>query len=148
VKAPGAAADQGAATVWVLSAAFVLAAAALLVVGQGTAVLIRHRAAMAADAAALAAATHALDGPRVGCAAARGSAAENHARLVGCRVVGGTTTVATEVSMPAWMPWAGAASGVARAEQMTTDQMELHQAGRRRNLAPSTSLSGMTTWRW
>jgi secretion/DNA translocation related TadE-like protein len=140
--------DEGAATVWVLSAAFALAAAGLLVVVEGTAVLTRHRAELAADAAALAAATRVLDGPGVSCAAARGSAADNHARLVACQVAGAVASVTTEVPTPAWLPWPGFASGVARAEQIVANRMELRQAGPRRNLAPSTSLSGMTTWRW
>ncbi|HVX44211.1 MAG TPA: Rv3654c family TadE-like protein [Mycobacteriales bacterium] len=60
---------------------------------RGTAVIARHRAAAAADFAALAGAVEAVSGRDTACAAARSVAAENGGELVQCTVAGSVVTV-------------------------------------------------------
>ncbi|PJE96390.1 hypothetical protein CUT44_17910 [Streptomyces carminius] len=78
--------DGGSATVWAAVCGVVLCVLAVAVLGLGQAVVVRHRAGAAADAAALAAADHALWGDARACAAAREVAAAQRARVVRCRV--------------------------------------------------------------
>jgi secretion/DNA translocation related TadE-like protein len=75
--------DRGSACIWVLTVSAVLIAAALVVATRGGAVLARHRAESAADAAALAAAAQIGVGPDP-CQAAGRLAAANHARISRC----------------------------------------------------------------
>ncbi|CAL9484130.1 Rv3654c family TadE-like protein [Streptomyces radiopugnans] len=79
-------AERGSATVWAALCGLVLCTVAVGVLGLGQAVVTRHRAGAAADAAALAAADHALRGAEEACAAARRVAAAQGARVVRCRV--------------------------------------------------------------
>ncbi|WP_410537404.1 Rv3654c family TadE-like protein [Streptomyces sp. KL2] len=79
-------AERGSATVWAALCGLVLCTVAAGVLALGQAVVTRHRAGAAADAAALAAADHALRGAEEACAAARRVAAAQRARVVRCRV--------------------------------------------------------------
>jgi secretion/DNA translocation related TadE-like protein len=107
--------DSGAATVLALATCAVLALLAGVLAEAGLAAGTRHRAALAADAAALAAAGHTSDGPGAACAAAERVLTADGARLVGCSVDGPFAVVHDRVAAPGWLAWAGAAAGVARA---------------------------------
>lgn len=132
--------DGGFASVWVLTCVLLLGAASGLAAVRGAATVVRHRAAAAADAAALAAAGAVADGRRAACRQAARIAAADGAEVVACTVAGLTATVTTRVQPPPWLTWAGAGCGRARAGQIPADRQEPLEAGRRRNLAPSTSL--------
>ncbi|MFI0966120.1 Rv3654c family TadE-like protein [Streptomyces sp. NPDC021080] len=80
--------DRGSATVWTVGAIAVLCAVFGAVLSMGQAVVVRHRAAGAADLAALAAADHWSDGGTVACAHAERVARAQGARLVRCAVEG------------------------------------------------------------
>lgn len=89
------------------SLAAVACVAVLLLLGAGLGVvgaLVRaHRVAQsAADLAALGAAAE-LARTGDGCGAGAEVAVANHARLVGCEVVGATVTVLVEVEGPHWL---------------------------------------------
>lgn len=92
--------DTGSATVLVLGLAAVLALVAVLAVGVTGADVARHRADGAADLAALAAATRALDGEGAACRAAARTAALTGARAVSCRLDGDVATVVVEARLP------------------------------------------------
>lgn len=107
--------DAGVATVWAAGAVVLLVS--LLVFGLHLAAVTsgRHRAEAAADLAALAAASHALDGEQVACAYAARVVHGMTARLLSCRVVGWDALVETVVT-PALAPaGTGDARGRARA---------------------------------
>ncbi|MGY1452291.1 Rv3654c family TadE-like protein [Streptomyces sp. SS8] len=78
--------ERGSATVWAALCGLMLCTVAVGVLALGQAVVTRHRAGAAADAAALAAADHALRGAREACDAARRVAAAQRAKVVRCRV--------------------------------------------------------------
>ncbi|MFD5634635.1 Rv3654c family TadE-like protein, partial [Streptomyces sp. NPDC127077] len=80
--------DRGSATVWTVGAVAVLCAVFGAVLSMGQAVVVRHRAAGAADLAALAAADHWSDGGTAACARADRVARAQSARLVRCEVEG------------------------------------------------------------
>ncbi|MFJ8801599.1 Rv3654c family TadE-like protein [Streptomyces sp. NPDC102487] len=80
--------DQGSATVWAVGAMAALCAVFFVVLATGHAAVTRHRAAGAADLAALAAADHWSDGGTVACARADRVARAQNARLVRCAVEG------------------------------------------------------------
>ena len=80
--------DRGSATVWSVGAVAVLCVVFGVVLALGQAVVVRHRAAGAADLAALAAADHWADGGRAACARAGRLARAQSSRLVRCVVVG------------------------------------------------------------
>ncbi|KUM75890.1 hypothetical protein AQI84_19500 [Streptomyces griseorubiginosus] len=84
----GARSDRGSATVWSVGAVAVLCVVFGGVLAFGQAVVVRHRAAGAADLAALAAADHWADGPGVACARAEEVARAQGTRLVRCGMVG------------------------------------------------------------
>ena len=107
--------DSGAATVLALAACAVLVLVAGVLAEAGVAAVTRHRAALAADAAAIAAASRAGEGPEVACAAARHVLTADGAFLVGCSVDGPFAVVRDRVPAPSWMAWAGWAPGAARA---------------------------------
>ncbi|GAC1442941.1 MAG: hypothetical protein NVSMB55_15020 [Mycobacteriales bacterium] len=90
-------ADRGSASILALSLASVLALIGALTAGVGAVAVARHRAASAADLAALAAADRALDGPAVACAAARRTADDVAARLETCTVTGDVAEVVVAV---------------------------------------------------
>ena len=80
--------DRGSATVWSVGAIAVLCVVFGVVLALGQAVVIRHRAAGAADLAALAAADHWADGGQAACARADRVARSQGTRLVRCVIVG------------------------------------------------------------
>lgn len=93
------------------------------VVALGTARVVRHKAAVAADAAALAAAGATLTGEARACALAERAAALGGARLVGCRITGDVADVEVEMRPPSWFPVAGVARLNARAGPAETDHV-------------------------
>jgi secretion/DNA translocation related TadE-like protein len=107
--------DGGSASVWALSLAMVLWVCVAAVVLAGGAVIARHRAATAADMAALAAASvigrSEMAGESAGestgdpggraCAAANAIALANDATVTSCQVVGQVVDVTTTVRVPA-----------------------------------------------
>ncbi|MFG2293506.1 Rv3654c family TadE-like protein [Streptomyces sp. NPDC048603] len=90
--------DRGSATVWAALVTTVLGAVFGGVLLLGQAVVARHRAAAAADLAALAAATAWAHGPPAACAAARRVAEAQDAGLAGCAVEGETAEVTAEAA--------------------------------------------------
>ena len=90
----------------------VVASAAVLV---GQTELAGHRAAAAADLAALAAADSALLGPAEACARAAAVATGSGARLVSCTVVDGVSDVSTGARLPVALRRFGTATARARA---------------------------------
>lgn len=114
--------ERGSASIWVLALAFVLFAGAVTVSLYGSAVTARHRAAAAADLAALAAAERLWSGdPAEPCRTARTVATRNGAALDECRVGAGYAAVATEVRFRGMLARLGHASGRARAVPGTAD---------------------------
>lgn len=106
--------DAGSGAVWVLAVALVAVLVAMLFAARGAAVVARHRADAAADFAALAGATRAIEGATGACSLARGIAARNGAQLTRCTVMGVVVEVETRVSLPgALRRWS--ATGAARA---------------------------------
>ncbi|WP_308344828.1 Rv3654c family TadE-like protein [Streptomyces sp. ISL-94] len=94
--------DRGSATVWAVLVATVLGAVFGGVLLLGQAVVARHRAAAAADLAALAAAASWAHGPEAACATARRVARAQGAALAACRVEG---EVAEVTARPATGPF-------------------------------------------
>lgn len=101
--------DAGSASLWALSLAMVLWVCVAGVVLAGVAVTARHRAATAADLAALAGASVVAriqsggdpSGRASACAAADGIAMANDAIVTSCRVTGQVVDVTTAVHIPA-----------------------------------------------
>ncbi|MEU4150934.1 Rv3654c family TadE-like protein [Streptomyces sp. NPDC026659] len=89
--------DQGSATVWSLGAVAVLCVVFGAVLALGHAVAVRHRAAGAADLAALAAADHWAEGGAAACARAERVATAQGARLVRCVISGEVSDVSAGV---------------------------------------------------
>jgi secretion/DNA translocation related TadE-like protein len=77
--------DSGAATIWTALAVAALTGVVLLGCWLGAAVIARHRAEAAADLGALAAASHAAEGPARACDRARWVADRLGATLLTCR---------------------------------------------------------------
>lgn len=93
--------DRGSATVWAVCMIGAVCAVFGVLLAQGEAVLVRHRAAGAADLAALAAADHWMEGGEVACATAGRVAVAQGSRLVRCAVVGEVSDVtASSVAGP------------------------------------------------
>jgi secretion/DNA translocation related TadE-like protein len=90
--------------------------AAILVLALGAAVGTRHRAAVAADAAALAAAARADLGVEEACAAARQIAGAQGADLTACAITSGFADVTAETRPPPMLePFGGRSRVQARA---------------------------------
>lgn len=87
--------DRGSATVWSVGAIGVLCAVFGVLLGLGQAVVVRHRAAGAADLAALAAADHWAEGTAAACARADRVARAQGSRLTWCVIVGDVSDVTT-----------------------------------------------------
>jgi secretion/DNA translocation related TadE-like protein len=81
----GAGPDSGVATIWTAMAVAALTGVAVLGCWLGAAVLARHRAESAADLGALAAASHAAEGPTRACERARWIADRMAVSLLTCR---------------------------------------------------------------
>lgn len=77
--------DSGVATIWTAMAAATLTGVALLALWLGAAVIARHQAESAADLGALAAASHASEGPTPACERARWVADRMGVTLLTCR---------------------------------------------------------------
>ncbi|MGW5719649.1 Rv3654c family TadE-like protein [Amycolatopsis sp. NPDC003865] len=77
--------DSGVATIWTAMAIAALTGVAALGCWLATAVIARHRAETAADLGALAAASHAVEGPAQACERARWVADRMGVTLVSCR---------------------------------------------------------------
>ncbi|MEU6801527.1 Rv3654c family TadE-like protein [Streptomyces neyagawaensis] len=88
VASPTTRSDRGSATVWVVGVLVVLCAVFGAVLAIGQVVVIRHRAAGAADLAALAAADHWMKGGEGACATADRVARAQGSRIVSCEVEG------------------------------------------------------------
>jgi secretion/DNA translocation related TadE-like protein len=91
--------ERGAGSILVLSAVMVVLTALLMVATLGGGYLARHRAAAAADLAALAAAGQVWSGPAAACSSAGGVAEANGAVLRSCRVHGEQVEVVTSVEV-------------------------------------------------
>jgi len=89
--------ERGSATVWGLSIIVVLAAALMVGLTLGAAVIQRHRATRTAELAALAGAGQVLEGTATACARAADIARRHDAVLAACDVTG--AIVAVEVSL-------------------------------------------------
>ncbi len=95
--APGERAERGAGSVLVLSIVAVLAVATGAVLVLVSAVAVRHRAAAAADLAALAAAQSVLSGPAQACGLAARVAGQLGGTLVACELHGRIAEVTVSV---------------------------------------------------
>jgi secretion/DNA translocation related TadE-like protein len=107
--------DLGSGTVHVLAVAVLLLATLGTVMALGSALVARHRAAAAADLAALAAADRAVEGSATACAAATAVAAHHAAQLAECRLAGDVVEVTVTVPLPVGMRALGPAIAHARA---------------------------------
>ena len=92
--------DQGSATLYGLIAIILVTLVGMAGVLLGYAVVGRHRAAAAADLAALAGAAQAVDGSVPACAVVREVATANGAAVSGCRLDGLIIDVVIEVRLP------------------------------------------------
>ncbi|WP_374775106.1 flp pilus-assembly TadE/G-like family protein [Streptomyces sp. NBC_01310] len=106
--------DRGSATVWAALVATVLGAVFGGVLLLGQAVVARHRAAAAADLAALAAAATWAHGPPTACAAALRVARAQGAALAGCQVEGEVAEVTARVAAGPFTPAVRARAGPPR----------------------------------
>lgn len=111
----GARQDSGVATVWAAAAVSVVLVIAVFGVNLGAAVSGRHRAAAAADLAALAAASHVADGVVAACAHSVRVTDGMGTELASCRVSGWEAFVEVEVRPPVPLVPLGTARGRARA---------------------------------
>lgn len=107
--------DAGFAALVVLALAAVLVACGSFAVALGSVAVTRHRAASAADLAALTAAVHAREGTSAACAAARRTAASQHALLRSCWLEGLDAVVEVTAQPGAALDRLGPATGRARA---------------------------------
>jgi secretion/DNA translocation related TadE-like protein len=92
-------AERGAGSLLVLSGVMVVLTALVVAATLGGGYLARHRAAAAADLAALAAAGQVWSGPAAACSSAGGIAEANGAVLRSCRVRGQQVEVVTSVEV-------------------------------------------------
>lgn len=107
--------DAGAASVLVLALASVLALIACVLVALAVAGTSRHRAAVAADLGALAAAGRALQGPAAACALADQVVSAQGGQLTGCWVDGEISEIEVSVRPGGTVGMLGTARGRARA---------------------------------
>ncbi|HET9142113.1 Rv3654c family TadE-like protein [Actinophytocola sp.] len=107
--------DRGSASVWGAGGIAVVLVLIGLVVGIGAAAVTRHRAASAADLAALAAAAHAVSGERSACDRARWVADRMRVRLAACRLTGWEAEVLIVAQPPDLLVGFGSATAAARA---------------------------------
>lgn len=107
--------DEGSATVLVLALCSLLVVCAAVLVAVASVAVVRHRAAQAADSAALAAATRSLHGVDAACRTADELARASGARLLSCALQGDLADVLVEVRPEGWLSRFGAARGRARA---------------------------------
>ncbi|MFD9353814.1 Rv3654c family TadE-like protein [Streptomyces sp. NPDC060031] len=98
------AADRGSATVWAALVVTVLGAVFGGVLLLGQAVVARHRAAAAADLAALAAAASWTHGPQAACATAARVAGAQGARVTACVLTGETAQITARAATGPFTP--------------------------------------------
>ncbi|OEJ32586.1 Rv3654c family TadE-like protein [Streptomyces subrutilus] len=106
--------DRGSATVWAVLAATVLGAVFGGVLLLGQAVVARHRAAAAADLAALAAAATWAHGPETACGAALRVARAQGAALAACSLEGEVAEVTARPAAGTFTPEIRARAGPPR----------------------------------
>ncbi|WP_063786513.1 Rv3654c family TadE-like protein [Streptomyces sp. IGB124] len=106
--------DRGSATVWAALVATVLGAVFAGVLLLGQAVVALHRAAAAADLAALAAAATWAHGPDTACATALRVARAQGAELAGCRLGGEVAEVEARAAAGPFAPLIRARAGPPR----------------------------------
>ncbi|MCI0685706.1 MAG: flp pilus-assembly TadE/G-like family protein [Sporichthyaceae bacterium] len=97
---PAGGTDRGSATIFGLIAVVLVTLVGMAGVLLGYAVVGRHRAAAAADLAALAGAARAVDGSAPACAVVGEVASANGASISNCRLDGLAVEVVTEVRLP------------------------------------------------
>jgi secretion/DNA translocation related TadE-like protein len=107
--------DDGFATVWVVTAMALVAVATVAAIGYGAATFERHRASAAADAAALAIALEAVQGPAVACGDGASLARLDGATVTRCELQGSVADVEVSVHLPGPLGRFGSATGRARA---------------------------------
>lgn len=107
--------DAGFVTVAVLALALALLAFGGVLASLGAVAVARHRAAAAADLAALAAAGHVIAGQPGACAAAWRVTRAQAAELTGCSISGTTVEVRATARPPGPLGSLGAATSTARA---------------------------------
>lgn len=112
--------DRGSATVLVLAMAGLVVLVGLLLAGLGAVAVTRHRAASAADLAALAAADVALQGPDAACAAAARVAERGATVLTACRLGDDVVEVVVVLRPGGVLGRLGEARAVARAGPTVT----------------------------
>ena len=122
--------DQGSGSIWILSVVMVVLTATVVIGILSQALGARVRAAGAADAAALAAATHALDGQLAACLVAKELASKNDALLTRCHLEGADAQVEVMVPFAGAMRVAGAAHATARARLEATFANPVRLSGR------------------
>jgi secretion/DNA translocation related TadE-like protein len=101
--------ERGSTSVWLLAMAALVTAAAVLAAAVAGAVTVRHRAAAAADLAALAGAGTAVSGGDA-CAMAARVVTANAARLTRCQVQGVVVEVTARVIAHGWLTRFGVGS--------------------------------------
>ena len=107
--------DRGSASVWAAGGVAVVLLLVGLIAGLGAAAATRHRAAGAADLAALAAAAHAVSGQELACGRARWVAERMRVQLTACRVHGWEAEVEVAAPPPDLLLGYGSATARARA---------------------------------
>jgi secretion/DNA translocation related TadE-like protein len=107
--------ERGSATVWVLAAGLLTISVATVSAASGAAVVARHRAQVAADLGALAAATRVFEGQGPACAWGGEIVTRNGARLIGCDVDGFDVVVTVSATPSGFAAAAGPARASARA---------------------------------
>lgn len=116
--------DRGSATVWALAALTCLCVVCGAFLAMGQAMVTRHRAAGAADLAALAAADHAGAGRQPACASAAEVARAQGARLLRCEVQGEVSDVTAASGSGFFRAEARARAGPAGPAGAPTDHWE------------------------
>ncbi|WP_037318458.1 Rv3654c family TadE-like protein [Amycolatopsis orientalis] len=107
--------DRGVATAWTASILAVLISVAAFTFWIGAAVATRHHTEAAADLAALAAASHAADGPAAACERARQVTVRMSVTLLTCRWERGDALVEVRSAVPGRLADIGQAEARARA---------------------------------
>jgi secretion/DNA translocation related TadE-like protein len=115
--------DRGSATIWLAGLAGLIGLVTLAALVQGSAVIARHRAATAADLAALAAAARVPEGAGAACAAATEIAARNGGSLTRCVLSGDDVEI--DVSRPLVLGRLGSWAALASARAGPVDRIPL-----------------------
>jgi secretion/DNA translocation related TadE-like protein len=126
--------------VWTAGAVAALLAVTTLVVWLGSAAATRHRAAAAADLAALAAAGVAVEGERVACGKARWVTDRMRVELRGCRLAGWDALVEVVAQPPGVLAGFSPADARARAgpvDEPVTQVERSSSDGKRRYRGPA-----------